>query len=287
MRKSSISSLLILTTVGMLPVAHSDEKKTEWTLQLQERVKEEGQVKFRTVEKKVNWKPSETAIVIVDMWDDHHCPAAARRVVEMAPHMNRVIKAARDRGVLIVHAPSDCANFYKGTPQRKNAETAPNALSKVKFQWNPFNPKHEGPLAGRLERAGCACDTPQPCGRGRRAWTRQIAALEMDAKDAVSSSGREIYNLLEQRGIVNVTIMGVHTNVCVLGRPFGIRQMVYLGKNVVLCRDLTDSYHRDPGKHFEGLKQIVEHIEKYWCPTITSESISGEKPFRFKADKPK
>jgi hypothetical protein len=75
--------------------------------------------------------------------------------------------------------------------------------------------------------------------------------------------------------------MGVHTNRCVLGRPFGIRQMVYLGKDVVLCRDLTDSYHRDPGKHFEGLDQIISHVEKYWCPTITSESITSEPPFRF------
>jgi hypothetical protein len=44
---------------------------------------------------------------------------------------------------------------------------------------------------------------------------------------------------------------------------------------------LTDSYHRDPGRHFEGLDLIIEHIEKYWCPTITSESITGKPPFRF------
>ena len=58
--------------------------------------------------------------------------------------------------------------------------------------------------------------------------------------------------------------------------------MVYLGKNVVLCRDLTDSYHRDPGKHFEGLDQIIRHIETYWCPTITSENISCEHAIQFK-----
>jgi hypothetical protein len=76
--------------------------------------------------------------------------------------------------------------------------------------------------------------------------------------------------------------MGVHTNRCVLGRPFGIRQMAYLGKNVVLCRDLTDSFHRDPGHHFEGLEKIIEHVEKYWCPTITSESLTGQPPFQFR-----
>jgi hypothetical protein len=79
--------------------------------------------------------------------------------------------------------------------------------------------------------------------------------------------------------------MGVHTNVCVLGRPFGIRQMVYLGQDVTLCRDLTDSYHRDPGKHFEGLKRIIRHIEDKWCPTMTSESITGDRPFQFEGDR--
>ena len=57
--------------------------------------------------------------------------------------------------------------------------------------------------------------------------------------------------------------------------------MAYLKKNVVLCRDLTDSFHRDPGHHFEGLDRIVTHVEKYWCPTITSKSLTGQPPFQF------
>jgi nicotinamidase-related amidase len=94
-------------------------------------------------------------------------------------------------------------------------------------------------------------------------WERRIATIEIADQDAVSADGQEVYNLLQQRGIDNVIVMGVHTNRCVLGRPFGIRQMVYLGKNVVLFRDLTDSYHRDPGAHFDGLQKIIAHIEHY------------------------
>ena len=79
--------------------------------------------------------------------------------------------------------------------------------------------------------------------------------------------------------------MGVHTNRCIMTRSTGIRQMVYAGMDVLFCRDLTDSYHRDPGRHFEGREKIIEHIEKYWCPTITSEQFTGVKPFRFKDDR--
>ena len=66
--------------------------------------------------------------------------------------------------------------------------------------------------------------------------------------------------------------MGVHTNYCVLARSFGIRQMVRLGRSVVLARDLTDALY-DPRQppyvsHARGTEMVVEHIERYWCPSI-------------------
>jgi nicotinamidase-related amidase len=253
---------------------------------LRSRVKaEDNGGDVRAVERTATWDPARTAIVIVDMWDDHHCRSAAERVAQMAPHMNEVVKAARRNGALIIHAPSDCMDFYKDTPARLLAQTAPKSPAPVKFQWNYFNPEREGPLAAKLEQGGCSCDLPQPCNPSYKAWKRQIATIEIAEEDAVSADGQEVYNLLQDRGIQNVIVMGVHTNRCVLGRPFGIRQMVYLGKNVVLCRDLTDSYHRDPGAHFEGLDKIVEHVETHWCPSITSQSITSQPPFKFPGDK--
>jgi hypothetical protein len=72
--------------------------------------------------------------------------------------------------------------------------------------------------------------------------------------------------------------MGVHTNMCVLGRPFGIRQMVRLGKNVVLARDLTDAMY-DPRQppyvsHARGTELVVEHIERYWCPSMLGKDLT-------------
>lgn len=227
---------------------------------------------------------SKTAIIVVDMWNDHHCFSAARRVAEMAPAMNEVLKIARGKGIFVIHCPSDCMDFYKDTPQRLRAMEAPFVKASVEFKWNNFNPDREGYLEPKLEKEGCSCDTPEPCRPNFRAWQRQIETIEIKPEDAISDNGQEVYNLLQQRGIDNIIIMGVHLNRCVLGRPFGIRQMIYLGKKVILCRDLTDSYHRDPGKHFEGLAQIIEHVEKYWCPTITSNQITNSKPFRFKND---
>jgi hypothetical protein len=29
---------------------------------------------------------------------------------------------------------------------------------------------------------------------------------------------------------------------------------------------------------------VVEHVEKFWCATMTSTALTGRPPFRFKAD---
>ncbi|MFH1084139.1 MAG: protein-signal peptide and transmembrane prediction, partial [Chloroflexota bacterium] len=49
----------------------------------------------------------QAAIIICDMWDNHWSRGAAERVAAMAPRMDAVLRAARDRGVHIIHAPSD------------------------------------------------------------------------------------------------------------------------------------------------------------------------------------
>ena len=90
---------------------------------------------------------------------------------------------------------------------------------------------------------------------------------------------------MKQRGIENVIVMGVHTNMCVLGRPFSLRQMVYQGQNVVLMRDMTDTMYNSRMKpyvpHTQGTDLVVDHIERYWCPTVTSSVFTGKEEFVF------
>ena len=53
-------------------------------------------------------------------------------------------------------------------------------------------------------------------------------------------------------------------------------------------RDMTDTMYnpcRAPFvSHFHGTDLVVEHIEKFWCPTITSADLLGGAPFRFNND---
>jgi type 1 glutamine amidotransferase/nicotinamidase-related amidase len=245
-----------------------------------------GSGRFHTVIRTEEWDPTKTAIVICDMWDKHWCQGATRRVAEMAPRMNEVLNAARAKGVLIIHSPSDTMKFYATAPQRQLAKAAPSVPGRPPIPGQcTLASKDEPSLPIDFSDDGCDC-TPT-CKHGSP-WRRQIDTLQIQPNDAITDSG-EAYNLMRARGIDNVIIMGVHTNICVLGRPFGIRQMVRQGQRVLLMRDLTDTMYNSRSapyvNHFTGTDLVVEHIEKYWCPTITSADFLAGKPLRFTEDK--
>src|SRR4029077_12280341 len=82
---------------------------------------------FQVRERPQPWEAKKTAVIICDMWDLHHCKRAVDRVQEMAPRMNEVVARARDKGVLIIHAPSSCMAPYENTPMRQRAKSAPQA----------------------------------------------------------------------------------------------------------------------------------------------------------------
>ena len=225
------------------------------------------------------------AVVVCDMWDAHHCIAAARRVSEMAPHVNVVLARLRAQGALIIHAPGGCTDFYDGTSARLRATNAPFAAAPCPIDWPDWAPDELAVLPTTLTAPGaCSCDTADACcgdAEPPYPWTRQTPAIEIDRVDAVTDDGQEVFNLLEEREISDVLVLGVHTNICVLGRPYGIRQLICWGKRPVLCRDLTDSFHRDARGHIWGTEHVVAHIERRWCPTVTSDQLVGGEPFRF------
>ena len=246
-----------------------------------------GSGRFEIESKTVRWDPAKTAVIVCDMWERHWCKSAARRGAEMAPRMNDFVAAARRRGALIVHAPSGGMKYYENHPARKRAKDAPPAKL-------PDFLKHSGEMSAAERTAwpidqsddGCDC-TPQCV--TRTVLRRQTDAIKIADEDAISDSGVEIGNLFVQRGIENVIMVGVHANMCVVGRPFGLRNLVRWGKNAVLVRDLTDTMYnpRMPPRvsHVRGTDLIVEHIEKYICPTIVSCDLLGGPEFRFHEDR--
>jgi nicotinamidase-related amidase len=210
----------------------------------------------------------ETAIIICDMWDKHWCPSAGKRCDALAQKMAVVIAAAQAKGIPVIHAPSECMDFYKDTPQRRKILQVPRVSPPPPLALS------DPPLPVDASDGGCDDDPPV---KSYKAWNRQHPAIPIAENDVISDSGNEVYSFLHQRGIKNLIIMGVHTNMCVLGRSFAIRQMTRWGIHCVLVRDLTDAMY-NPKKppfvsHDGGTELVIQHIEKYWCPSVLSKDL--------------
>jgi nicotinamidase-related amidase len=286
------SFLAILPGMGVVlaqtpqsePNAPPNRPKVPGTLSLRARRRVEqapGSGKSIPSEEVLRWEVAQTAIIVIDMWDTHLCALSAERVAAMAPRMNQVVDAARSLGVQIIHAPSDTMKYYAGRPGRLRMQRAPLAPSP--FPVRATEPDREE----QRKMPQAACDDPVAANwtgpapattRGNYPWEREHPAIQIGGYDGISDSGQEIYNFCKQEGITNVALMGVHTNICILNRAFGVRDMKRLGFQVVVARDLTDAMY-DPRKrpfvsHARGTELVVEHIEADWCPSILGEDLT-------------
>ncbi|UCG46363.1 MAG: ThuA domain-containing protein [Phycisphaerales bacterium] len=284
-----LASVLPLSSFLSTAAAGADQNTITLSARSRAEVADRGG-RFTVIYKTLTWEPSQTAVIICDMWDRHWCKGATERVAEMAPVMNEVIAKARDRGALIIHAPSGTIGHYQDHPARKRAAGAPKAanLPADIGRWCTVKTNQEKRFEYPIDQSDGGCDCEPKC-KTASPWRKQIETIEISDKDAISDSGAEIWNLLESRRAKNVILMGVHTNMCVLGRPFGLRNMARFGRNVALMRDMTDTMYnsrmRPQVSHFTGTDLIVEHIEKFVCPTVTSTAFTGRPRFFFKGDK--
>ena len=218
------------------------------------------QVEHTTLER----SPAQMAILLCDVWDKHWSRGAMRRLEKILPRMNEVVGAARNQGVQIIHAPSETMDFYAETQARQRMIEAPFTPPPMPLGYP------EPPLP--IDASDGGSDTDD---KSYKAWSRQHPAIEIDDdQDGITDKGQEVYNFLQYKGINHLIIIGVHTNMCVLNRSFAIKQMVKWGVKPILVRDLTDAMY-NPAKppyvsHEQGTQLVVQFIEKFWCPTISS-----------------
>ena len=293
-----LTSVLVLsfTLVGSIQAA-------DFTLSLrQQKENLKDSQAFERIIVNQSWKPIETAFIVCDVWDYHHSINAVRRLEEFAPTLNKVLQTARRQGSLIIHSPSDCMEAYKDNPCRLRAVSSPKNkplpanieswCSRIPSEEKAFYPIDQsdgGEDDDLIEHKEWSAKLKALGRNPNMPWKAQSSMIQIDTeKDFISDKGDEVWNILEQKGIKNIVLLGVHTNMCVLGRPFGLRQLVSNKKNVVLMRDMTDSMYNPKQwpfvDHFTGHDLVISHVERFVCPTITSDQILGGKPFQFKND---
>jgi nicotinamidase-related amidase len=222
------------------------------------------------VETPAEFAPEKVAFVVVDMWDRHWSTGATRRCAAIAPKIDAMLKTARNAGALIVHAPSDCMPFYAGHPARVRALSIP-AIDLPQVVELPEMPQPVNSGDG-------GSDTQDEFAPNTGVWFRQTEAIAIDPDtDIISDDGRQVYAHFAARGIELVVFLGVHTNMCILGRSFAIKAMRRAGLQTALVRDLTDAMYNPAMppyvSHDEGTRLVVEYIEKFFSPTVLSGQV--------------
>ena len=259
---------LVLLINPFSRAANPEEEKLK--LQLRSRVQVfKGSDQTEEVFLSKEFNPKETALILCDVWDQHWCKKATERCDVLAKKMDAVVKFARSKGIFVIHAPSDCMDFYKSSPARLRMKDSVKVEMPKPIQLpDPVCP---------VDSSDGGCDDDPPA-KFFKAWSRQHPAIEIDeAKDGITDNGQEVYNVLAAKGIKNLLVMGVHTNMCILHRSFAIKPMSRLGIKCILIRDLTDAMYNPKMKpnvsHDEGTEKIIQFIEENWCPSMLSSDL--------------
>ncbi|MDR1129872.1 MAG: NPCBM/NEW2 domain-containing protein [Prevotellaceae bacterium] len=207
--------------------------------------------------------PAKTAVIIIDMWNSHWCMTASERVSAMVPRMNSVLSAARELGMQIVWNPSDVVTAYSGYPQYERAVAV--ELRQTPQIREDLSAKFTAPYGK------CMCGPGIHC-HGNYGWDAMHPDLKIDDNDLISSSTDEIFSLLSERGVTGVIYMGVHTNMCVFGKPGAMSSMWKAGFNCMLARDLNDAYTAyEPDRGYTpdtGTTEIDENLQKAGIPNV-------------------
>jgi len=222
---------------------------------------------------------AKTAIVVIDMWDRHWCKTYTERVGNMVPRMNQTLQAARKLGIQIVYAPSDVVDFYKDYPQRQAMQKIPSHQPPQRIDFNP-PAEPEG-------KDCCECGPTQPCkSKSFGHWSRQHPDLNITVGDLIGdcNNERELLNFCQQRGIDTLIYMGVASNMCVLHRQFGMRNMKGYGFKVIFVSDLVQAItanglepaKKTPDSNFtpaKGSAIVQRYLEQHIAPSFESRQL--------------
>ncbi len=205
--------------------------------------------------------PRRTGVVVVDPWNFHWCKTATMRVDALIPRINGSLQACRELGMTVMLCPSDVVDNYVGWPQREIVLAMP---------LRPEPALHALDCPSPPDGGGCAC------GHDRcvvnYGWDGMHPDLIIGADDLIPDTLQEVWTICQDRQLTHLIYVGVHTQVCLLGKPMGLRNLKSAGMQCILARDLTDAHPGyDPARGFTPdahTAEVVAHFERYLAPTI-------------------
>lgn len=212
--------------------------------------------------------PRKVGIIIMDAWGYHWCRTWRNRAASLIPRFNYSLERARKLGMTLVFSPTHCMRDLHETPQRLNALAV------------PYHPMPEPqPIAITHDRAlvygACECGHGEDC-YCHNTITNQHPDLYMAEGDFIALEKQEAYNVLAERGITHLIFAGFATNMCLWGKPAGMKNMLALGFRCMVARDLTEAITRYAEECFnptEGTLKTIRILEQMAAPSISMEEL--------------
>ncbi len=256
-----LSKIILLAAIILIAGCDSKYSTETKPLQLTLQIQDPNTDHIITNTENVN--SANVGVVIVDPWNYHWCMTACERVSAMVPRWNRALEVARKLEMPIVWVPSDVVGTYSGYLQRERALGV--ELLKVPVV-------KEMPQAIFTAPVGkCMCGPGINCivNYGHDAIN---PALFLGDNDFIASSTEEVYTLFKEKGITHVIYMGLHTNMCLYGKPGALKYLWQTGLKCMVARDINDAFTTyDPYKGFtpdKGTQQTDEDLERAGIPLI-------------------
>lgn len=212
-------------------------------------------------EKTFDLPVAETALVLVDCWNNHHNDGWKNRAVQvMKDKIVPVLAAARQKGLTICHCPSTevaCRYpLWTRYADDTDLELRPPAEKDGPLAWPPEEfRKTEGKYASFAA---------SPATRTVEVWTgihESVAPRESETEFVVGT-GAQLHRLCAHRKILHLVYVGFATNMCIMFRDYGVRAMGAKGYNIILLRDCTTGFEsHDTVKDLLQTNMSIREIE--------------------------
>ena len=210
--------------------------------------------------------PAKVAVFAIDCWGYHWCRTWRNRASSLMPRFNYSFDAARTLGMTFLFSPTNAMRDMNDLPQRKNTLALGD-------QPLPALSNLEDRYPGALRFGMCECGLGDDCHYTNNV-NNQHPDLRMQGDEYIALTQQEAFNVLKHRNITHVIYTGFATNMCLWGKPTGMKYMRQFGFRCMVARDLTEAITRYAEESFnptQGTLEVLELIERELAATISME----------------
>ena len=224
--------------------------------------------------------PAKTAIIICDMWDQHWCRGADASRRRAGPRHEPRGRRCAGQGGVHHPRPQQLHGSLQGPsrpPARRSPPRRPRICPPTSRGGAARSPPRRRGSTPSTSRTGAAT-TARRARRARPGGSRSRPSRSATRTPSATRASRS--GTCWRAGASTTCCSWACTRICAssAGRSACGSSPCH-GKHAFLVRDLTDTMYNSRSwpyvSHFQGTERIIEHIEKFVAPTITSTDLTG------------